>query len=147
MMGNRKKYKVIYVLLGPGKSAYVGQTSDPINRKSRYKTLTCGKQRLVFESLSLHGFDNHEFKEITTLPDMVSRKTMDFYEIYWHSFYESMGYRMMNLKSPGWNGIPSIESRQLSSDSHKGNKPWNFGTKGICKAWNKGLKKSDYAAR
>jgi len=32
------------------------------------------------------------------------------------------------------------EHRRHISESHKGQRPWNAGTKGVCKAWNKGLK-------
>ena len=67
-MGKRNKFKCIYGLFAPNNKVYIGQTTDPINRKSRYKTLTC-------------------------------------------------------------------------------NKPWNKGKVGAQKAWNKGLKKQDYATR
>lgn len=33
----------------------------------------------------------------------------------------------------------SLESRRRMSESHKGQKPWCTGTKGVLKAWNKGL--------
>lgn len=146
-MGKRNKYKVIYVLLGPDMSAYVGQTTDPINRKSRYKTLTCKNQRLVYDSLLRHGYDKHQFKELLVLPDNADRKQMDFYEIFYHSLYSELGYRMLNLKSPGWNGVPGEESKERLSNAHIGQLPWNAGTKGVCKAWNKGLKKAKYGNR
>lgn len=145
-MGKRIKFKCIYVLLAPNRSVYIGQTSDPINRKSRYKTATC-RQRLVQESLKKYGFDAHEFKIIITLPDSSSREMMDFYETYFYNLYKESGYNLLNLQTPGWHGKPPLESRQRMSESRKGFKPWNTGTKGICKAWNKGLKKADYGNR
>jgi len=138
-MGKRIKYNLIYVLLGPDRSAYVGQTSDPVNRRSRYKTLTCKNQRLVYASLLKHGHDKHKFKELLVLPDDSTREQMDFYEIFYHSLYKELGYTMMNLKSPGWNGVSPKESNQMGASKRKGRKPWNAGTKGLIKSWNTGL--------
>lgn len=138
-MGRRIKYNLIYVLLGPDRTAYVGQTSDPVNRRSRYKTLTCKNQRLVYESLLKHGHDKHKFKELLVLPDEATREQMDFYEIFYHSLYKELGYTMLNLKSPGWNGLSPLESNKAGALKRVGKKPWNAGTKGVCKAWNTGL--------
>ena len=144
MMGKRNKFKCIYVLLAPDKSAYVGQTTDPINRKSRYKTMTCKNQTEVYNSLVIHGFDKHEFKILLTLPDSATRKNLDFYETFFFELYQSNGFKMLNLKSTGWNGRPNEVALKRQSDSHKGLTPWNKGKKGVQKAWNKGLKKKDY---
>lgn len=126
-MGRRNKFKCIYVLLAPERAAYVGQTTDPINRKSRYKTMTCKNQTDVYASLVKHGYPKHEFKIILRLPDSATRDMLDFWEKFYFSLYKEVGYRMLNLKSPGWNGRPGVIGAQ--------------------KAWNKGLKKSDYANR
>lgn len=146
-MAGRRKYNCIYVLFGPNKSAYVGQTTDPINRKSRYKTMTCKNQRLVFESLSLYGWPSHQFKVVIELPVGSTREAMDFYETFYYSLYAELGYKMLNLKSTGWNGKPCAESLKRQSESHKGRTPWNKGRKGVQEAWNKGLTKTDYANR
>lgn len=138
-MGKRIKYNLIYVLLGPDRSAYVGQTSDPVNRRSRYKTLTCKNQRLVYASLIEHGHDKHSFRELLVLEETATREQMDFYEKFYFSLYQELGYKMLNLKSPGWKGVPGRESRDKMSISQTGRIPWNAGTKGVCKAWNKGL--------
>lgn len=143
-MSTRRKSKVIYVLSGPNKTAYVGQSTDPINRKSRYKTLTCYNQTEVYNSLLKSGYSNHKFKIIVTLSDEATRDEMDFYEKFYFSLYQECGYTMLNLKSPGWNGRPNAIALQRQSDSHKGNIPWNKNKKGLQKAWNKGLKRSDY---
>src|SRR6185436_9389950 len=146
-MSKRKKFKCIYVLLGQENTAYVGQTTDPINRKSRYKTLTCKNQTEVYRSLVKHGYDKHEFKILLKLPDSATRKNLDFYEIFFFELYQGNGFTMLNLKSPGWNGKPNDIALKRQSESHKGNIPWNKGKVGLQKAWNKGLKKSDYATR
>lgn len=146
-MGRRIKYNCIYVLLGPNRTAYIGQTSDPINRKSRYKTLTCKNQRLVYESLLKFGFAQHQFKVVIKLKNEATREEMDFYEKYYFSIYKECGYSMLNLKSPGWNGTHNHESIKRSIQSLKGKIPWNKGKKGCQEAWNKGLKKSDYVNR
>lgn len=146
-MGKRNKFKCIYVLLGPNQTAYVGQTTDPINRKSRYKTLTCPNQTNVYQSLLTHGYNNHSFNILHTLHDGATREELDFYESFYFYLYLRMRFKMMNLKSPGWNGVPNQEARERSSKAHKGCTPWNKGKKGLQKAWNKGLKIADYANR
>jgi hypothetical protein len=146
-MSKRLKFKCIYVLLGPNKSAYVGQTTDPVNRKSRYKTMTCVNQTEVYDSLVKHGYSEHEFKILLKLPDCATRENLDFYEIFFFELYQSNGYKMLNLKSPGWNGRPNELAIKRLSDSHKGHTPWNKGLKGKQAAWNKGLTKSDYGNR
>lgn len=146
-MGNRNKFNCIYGLFAPNNSVYIGQTTDPINRKSRYKTLTCKNQRKVFESLKEYGYDKHEFKVLHTLNNNATREQLDYHEAFFFAHYTQLGFNLLNLKSAGWNGKPNGEVRQLQSDSHKGQTPWNKGKKGVQKAWNKGLKKSEYALR
>jgi hypothetical protein len=146
-MSKRTKFKCIYVLLCPKKCAYVGQTTDPINRKSRYKTIRCKNQRLVYDSLLAHGYDAHEFKILMQLPDSATRSDLDYYETFFFEVYQSNGYKMLNLKSTGWNGVPGEDTRRRQSESHKGMTPWNKGVVGSQVAWNKGLKKSDYEKR
>lgn len=144
-MGKRNKFKCIYVLLAPDNAAYVGQTTDPINRKSRYKTLTCKNQTEVYNSLLKHGYDQHEFKILLTLPNTATRQNLDFYETFFFELYQGNGFKMLNLKSPGWNGKPGAVALKRQSESHKGGTPWNKGKKGVQEAWNKGLKKTEYA--
>lgn len=138
-MGKRNKFKCIYGLFAPNNSVYIGQTTDPINRKSRYKTLTCKNQRKVFESLKEYGYDQHEFKILHTLNDGADRVQLDYHEQFFYALYLQLGYSLLNLKSAGWNGKPNKESCELMSKSQRGKTPWNAGTKGVCKAWNKGL--------
>lgn len=144
-MGKRIKFKCIYILTAPDNSVYVGQTTDPVNRKSRYKTMTCKNQRLVYESLKKHGYDTHEFKIIHTLADDADRVQLDYHEAFFYALYEQMGYNLLNLKTAGWNGKPCDDSKKLLSESHKGQNPWNKGLRGAQVAWNKGLTKQQYA--
>lgn len=146
-MSKRNKFKCIYGLFAPNNSVYIGQTTDPINRKSRYKTLTCKNQRKVFESLKEYGYDQHEFKVLHVLNDDATREQLDYHEAFFFALHEQLGFRLLNLKSAGWNGKPNAEVIQRLSDSHKGQAPWNKGKRGAQIAWNKGLKKSDYANR
>lgn len=146
-MGKRTKFKCIYVLTGPDKVAYVGQTTDPVNRKSRYKTLTCKNQTDVYASLIKHGYENHEFKILLRLSDDSSRRDLDIYEQIFYEWYQASGYTLLNLKSPGWHGRPNAIALQRASAAHKGARAWNKGLKGAQVAWNKGLKKADYAKR
>lgn len=142
-MGKRIKFKCIYALMGPNNTAYIGQTTDPINRKSRYKTMTCKNQRKVFESLKEYGYDQHEFKILHTLNDNATREQMDYHEAFFFALYKQ-DYQLLNLKTAGWNGKHDKSSSEIMSKSHKGQKPWNTGTKGVCVAWNKGLNKELY---
>jgi len=146
-MGNRNKFKCIYALLGPNNTAYIGQTTDPINRKSRYKTMTCKNQRKVFESLKEYGYDQHKFEILHTLNNDADRIQLDYHEAFFFALYKQLGFNLLNLKSAGWNGVPCEESKQILSDSHKGQRAWNKGLKGVQTAWNKGLKKQQYATR
>lgn len=146
-MGKRRKFNCIYGLFGPDKTVYIGQTSDPINRRSRYRTLTCQNQTAVYESLLKHGFKKHKFQIILELSDFANRDEMDFYEKFYYSLYQEVGYKMLNLKSPGWNGRPGELSKQRLSVAHKGQVAWNKGKRGVQIAWNKGLTKKDYGQR
>ena len=146
-MGKRNKFKCIYALEGPNNTAYIGQTTDPVNRKSRYKTMTCKNQRKVFNSLKEYGYDNHTFKILHVLNNDADRVQLDYHEAFFFALYKQLGYELMNLKSTGWNGKPCEESIGLLSKSHIGQKAWNKGTKGMQVAWNKGLKKHQYATR
>jgi len=146
-MGKRNKFKCIYGLFAPDNSVYIGQTTDPINRKSRYKTLTCKNQRKVYDSLKEYGYDQHEFKILHLLNDDSDRTVLDYHEAFFFEVYKQLGYKLLNLKSAGWNGKPNDEARKRASESHKGKPTWNKGLKGAQVAWNKGLKKEQYATR
>lgn len=106
--------------------------------------MTCKNQRKVFESLKEYGYEKHEFKILHTLNNDSSRDQLDYHEQFFYALYSQLGYNLLNLKSAGWNGKPNHEARKLMSKAHKGRKPWNTGTKGVCVAWNKGLTKEDY---
>jgi hypothetical protein len=99
------------------------------------------------DSLRRYGFDSHRIDILKHFEYKPNRTELDFWEKFYYSIFESAGYSMMNLKAPGWNGKHSDCSIEKSRVSHAGQKPWNTGTKGVCIAWNKGLKKSDYANR
>lgn len=146
-MGRRNLITCIYVLIAPDKNVYVGQTTDVINRRSRYKTMTCKNQRLVYQSLVTHGYDKHRFVILMNFERGVERHKLDFHEDLFYKLYQSAGWKLLNLKTAGWNGKPCEESRILLSNSHKGQRAWNKGLVGVQIAWNKGLKKVDYAKR
>lgn len=146
-MGFRYKYHVVYSLSNPDGEVYIGQTTDFINRRSRYKTLTCPNQIKVIESLRKHGFKKHKLDILKYFEDGANRSTLDFWEKFYYGLFEAAGYKLMNLKTAGWNGKPCVESRQKASLSRKGKTPWNKGKRGCQKAWNKGLKKADYGIR
>jgi len=146
-MGKRTLTTCIYALIAPENKVYVGQTTDLINSRSRYKTMTCKNQRLVYESLLKYGYDKHSFVVLMNFDRGVERDKLDFHEDLFFKLYERAGYKLLNLKSAGWNGKPCKESLDRLSDSHIGQVAWNKGLVGAQKAWNKGLKKSDYGNR
>lgn len=146
-MGRRSLITCVYSLVAPDKKVYVGQTTDLINRRSRYKTLTCKNQRKVYESLLKYGYENHNFIVLMNFERGIERSKLDFHEDLFMKLYEKAGYELLNLKSAGWNGKPCKESIERLSNSNKGKTPWNKGKSGAQIAWNKGLKKADYGNR
>ena len=128
----------IYRMISPTNKVYIGQSRDITNRKSRYKTLTCKNQIKLHNSLLKHGFNNHNFTVMLTLPNDISQNVLNSYEEFVMLQYLASGHILLNLKEAGSFGKHPIESRLKNSNSHKGQIAWNKGTKGICKAWDKG---------
>jgi hypothetical protein len=56
--------------------------------------------------------------------------------------YNKQRTKEVNVGRASWNKGKKMsdEHRKKLSESHKGQVAWNKGTKGVCKAWNKGLK-------
>lgn len=66
-------------------------------------------------------------------------------EKFWIGFYGCKAPDGYNLTAGGdGNSHPrSEETKKRISEGHKGQTAWNKGSKGVCKAWNKGKKLSD----
>jgi hypothetical protein len=128
------KRVAIYKMTSPTGKIYIGQTRDIINRKSRYKTLTCKNQSKLYRSLIKYGFEILQF-----LPSDIAQSDLNNYEIFCLENFKEAGYELLNLKDGGSYGLHPIESRIKNSKSHMGKIPWNKGKRGSQIAWNKGI--------
>ena len=68
----------IYRITNPEGKSYVGFTKDLKKRETHYKNLCCSTQRLVYESILNHGWDNHIFDIIE-----YTSEDLDEREVYW----------------------------------------------------------------
>lgn len=64
----------IYTITNPKGKVYIGQTVNPIKRKSKYKTLDCKGQVKIYNSIRKYGWDNHKFEIIQTLNDCTNEE-------------------------------------------------------------------------
>lgn len=111
----------IYMITSPSKKIYIGQSINIEKRFSKYKTLDCKNQIILYNSLKKYGFDNHKFEilcecEILELNDK---------ERYYQDIYSAMSIYGLNCKltkSNDKNGILSEETKLKISISNKGNK-------------------------
>lgn len=82
----------IYKITSPSGKIYIGQSVNIAGRISKYKTLNCKTQRLIYKSLKKYGWESHTFEilcecEISELNDK---------ERYYQEFYNSIGRKGLN---------------------------------------------------
>jgi group I intron endonuclease len=101
---------------------YIGQTTRPLKDRINDYIKGYGNDYLN-NSIKKHGFSNFKFETIDTANTI---NELNEKEISWIKFYDSTnkekGY---NIESGGLNSIPSIETRDKMSRSHKGIKQTN----------------------
>jgi group I intron endonuclease len=109
----------IYKITSPTKKVYIGQSTDIINRCSKYKTLKCNKQPKIYRSIIKHGWDTHIF-EIVEICDI---ELLDEREIFWKNYYvDTLGWEnilfchLIDTKG----GYKSEETKQKIRNSKKG---------------------------
>lgn len=140
----------IYKITSPSGRIYIGQSW---HIKSRWRlhiypnNKNCGNS-ILSKSFKKYGIENHIFKVIHALPLDVSQNVLDEYERMYIELYKNCGSKMSNLRDGGKNAkqtaeaISKMRERMMGNTFgfKKGEKVWNSGTVGVCKAWNKGKK-------
>jgi group I intron endonuclease len=116
----------IYKITNPSNKVYIGQSLRIEVRLNQYKSANCRNQRHLHSSILKHGWENHSFQVIHTLPDDVDQEVLNAYEIYYWQQYKISGFKMMNIREPGSKGKISEETKQ----KWKGRIPHNKGKTG-----------------
>ena len=107
----------IYKITNPKGKIYIGKSVDLKGRERCYKRLDCKGQRLIFNSLKQHGWENHKFEIIENCSlDMLNER-----EVYWGEYYNTLEDGL-NLRLG--NGVNSFTttSRKKMSMSKQGKK-------------------------
>ena len=124
----------IYKMTSPADRVYVGLTSDVIKRKSNYRrTLDCGSQPMISNSIMKYGFDSHNFEVIDTFKGNLSEAFSK--EIFWIRTYmsnyckypEMRGLNLTNGGKGAFGHKLSKEKRKKLSEARKGiktNRVW-----------------------
>lgn len=87
---NRKEPVIgIYKITSIDGKIYIGQASDIENRLYHaYKNLLCKKQKLIYESIILHGIENHTFEIIHTIP-IYDRYELNKLEVHYIKLFDT----------------------------------------------------------
>ena len=112
----------IYKIKSPSGGIYIGQTRDYKTRYRCYKNIRCYNQSKLYNSLVKYGFKEHIIELICELPDDISQKTLNDYEIFYYEKYKDCGFKMLNIKYPGSNGSHSEDTKKLLSIRNTGYK-------------------------
>jgi group I intron endonuclease len=113
----------IYKITSPTNKIYIGQSWDLKKRIYQYIKIKCKGQPKLYASLKKYGWDNHILQVITELPNDISQKVLDSYEILYWEFYKDCGIEMLNVREPGTSGRLSEESKRLIGLKNKGKAP------------------------
>src|SRR6478609_2337864 len=76
----------LYKITNPNNHIYIGQTKHLKSRLSHYKHANCVSQRILYNSILKHGWENHKFEIIKELD--CSQEEIDQLEIYYISIYK-----------------------------------------------------------
>lgn len=112
----------IYSITSPSGRIYIGQSWDIKQRWFGHKKISKRGCPLLNNSFKKYGTDKHLFKIICELPPDISQEILDQYEIIYINQYKEVGFRLLNLKSGGYNAKLPEYLRKKISDLHKGNK-------------------------
>jgi group I intron endonuclease len=131
---------LIYGIKYQDKIIYVGQTIRKLkNRISQYKSQikqSSQRQYYILNHLRKH-FDESEF---IVLHEQKEGEDLDILEKYYIKEYNTIAPNGMNLTDGGGSCKISDISKEKMSKSRLGKIPWNKDTRGVMKAWNKGIK-------
>ena len=107
----------IYKITNPEGKSYVGFTKDLKQRETHYKNLNCPSQRLVYESIINHGWDNHIFDIIE-----YTSEDLDVREVYWIEHLNTYNDGLNLNKGGGGPKTHTQETRDKISKIGKSNK-------------------------
>lgn len=112
----------IYKITNPSGKVYIGQSIDINNRKSKYKTLKCTEQPIIYNSLLKYGWDKHKFEII----EKCSKQQLKIREVYWKLYFiKLLGKRNVlfcEVYDVGTYGPLSNKTKLKISNSKKGSK-------------------------
>ena len=108
----------IYKIVSPTGKTYIGQSIDLVRRKKEYAKLQCKKQKRLYYSLNMYGWDRHKWYEYEYPIDELDKAESEFkleiistlgweYALF-HEIYDKGG------------GPKSESTRKLISESNKG---------------------------
>ena len=113
----------IYKIVNPNGAIYIGQTWNFYNRKYSYSKLRCKQQAKLYNSIKKHGWNNHSFEIIHTLPEDIEQSVLDDYELYYYTLYKETNSTILNIREPnGSRGKHSEETKQKISNLRTGMK-------------------------
>ena len=101
----------IYKITSPTGRIYIGQSWNIVKRMKTHKA--CKSNRLLANSITKYGKENHHYRVVQTLPPDVSQEVLDNYECFFIDQFTEAGFKMMNLKGGGSNGKMSESSKAL----------------------------------
>lgn len=105
-----RKQKIcgIYKITSPSGKIYIGESKNIEKRMYDYLTLTCNKQRKLYNSIKKYGWENH----ITEIIEECDFFKLLERERYWQDFYNVMDKNGLNLKLTGYNEVKFILSEE-----------------------------------
>ena len=112
----------IYKITSPTGKVYIGQSWNIEKRWKKYKDYTCKAQIKLYASFKKHKVKSHIFEIVHELPNDITQKVLDNYEILYWELYILIGINMMNIKVPGLGGKGSkhrLETIELISRKQK----------------------------
>lgn len=116
----------IYKITSPTNKLYIGQSTNIENRWSGYYKLNCKGQHKLFNSLSKHGVDKHQFDVIELCDEdkLIERET------YWKEYYQVMDTPSLCCRIDGKGGRDSIDTKNKKRDAKLGiTRPQSFSDK------------------
>jgi group I intron endonuclease len=120
----------IYLITSPTGKVYIGQSRNIKNRFNHYgSNSSCPGQPKLHSSIKSHGWSAHTVEILHELPEGISQKLLDTYEIFYISLYKLQQYEMLNLRGGGTLDWHHAETRKKFSIALKNREPHNKGKK------------------
>lgn len=115
---------VIYRIINPNNSVYIGQSINWYNRKYFYKSgvFKYPYRSAISNSIIKHGYDSHNISIIHELPHDISKEVLDAYECFYIQQYKDCGFKMLNLRGGGSRGRHNDATVKRIGETKIGNK-------------------------